>query len=163
WSAERSSSVNRPSFSSSIGDERVVELFQLPYGYDPFLVDVDHVCLLPDTDPGRRWYSVRFTAAAMPAELFTVRYKVWRSHKDKILHLLCGEGSEAFNTLPAAIRHLGPWTGGAPAKSNVPGMAENYSMLAVCCIDAFLLDTSRVMTREWRRLDATRYVHCATV
>ena len=28
----------------------------------------------------------------------TVRYKVWRSNKDKSLHLLCGEGAEAFNT-----------------------------------------------------------------
>jgi hypothetical protein len=42
-----------------------------------------------------------------------VRYKVWRSSKDKSLHLLCGEGAEAFSALPAAIRHLGPWTGGA--------------------------------------------------
>jgi hypothetical protein len=25
-----------------------------------------------------------------------VRYKVWRSNKDKSLHLLCGEGAEAF-------------------------------------------------------------------
>ena len=42
-----------------------------------------------------------------------MRYKVWRCNKDKSLHLLCGEGSGAFNALPAAIRHLGPWTGGA--------------------------------------------------
>jgi len=42
-----------------------------------------------------------------------MRYKVWRSNKDKSVHLLCGEGTEAFNTLPAAIRHLGLWTGGA--------------------------------------------------
>jgi hypothetical protein len=47
-----------------------------------------------------------------------VRYKIWRSNKDKSLHLLCGEGSEAFNTLPAAIRHLGPWTGGAEGDVN---------------------------------------------
>jgi hypothetical protein len=42
-----------------------------------------------------------------------MRYKVWRSNKDKSLHLLCGEGTAAFNALPAAIRHLGPWSGGA--------------------------------------------------
>jgi len=42
---------------------------------------------------------------------FAVRYKVWRSNKDKHLHLLCAEGSDAFNALPTAIRHLGPWTG----------------------------------------------------
>jgi hypothetical protein len=47
-----------------------------------------------------------------------VRYKVWRSNKDKSLHLLCGEGSGAFNALPAAIRQLGPWTGGAEGEVN---------------------------------------------
>jgi len=40
-----------------------------------------------------------------------MRYKVWRSNKDKELHLLCAEGAEAFEALPAAIRDLGPWTG----------------------------------------------------
>jgi hypothetical protein len=40
-----------------------------------------------------------------------VRYKVWRSNKDKELHLLCGEGAGAFNALPTCIRQLGPWTG----------------------------------------------------
>jgi hypothetical protein len=40
-----------------------------------------------------------------------VRYKVWRSNKDKEVHLLCAEGGEAFEALPAAIRGLGPWTG----------------------------------------------------
>jgi hypothetical protein len=34
---------------------------------------------------------------------FCVRYKVWRSNKDKSLHLLCGEGSEVFNALPVAV------------------------------------------------------------
>ena len=42
-----------------------------------------------------------------------MRYKVWRSRKDTHLHLLCSEGEEAFDALPDAIRHLGPWTGGA--------------------------------------------------
>jgi hypothetical protein len=36
----------------------------------------------------------------------------WRSRKDTHLHLLCEEGSEAFESLPVAIRNLGPWTGG---------------------------------------------------
>jgi hypothetical protein len=40
-----------------------------------------------------------------------VRFKVWRSNKDKRIHLLCAEGSEAFEALPAAIRNLGPWAG----------------------------------------------------
>jgi hypothetical protein len=40
-----------------------------------------------------------------------VRYKVWRSNKDKSLHLLCREGSENFEALPASIRGLGPWQG----------------------------------------------------
>jgi len=42
-----------------------------------------------------------------------VRYKTWRSRKDTHLHLLCADGSEAFESLPVAIRNLGPWTGGA--------------------------------------------------
>ena len=40
-----------------------------------------------------------------------MKYKVWRSKKDKELHVLCREGSSAFNELPAVIRQLGPWTG----------------------------------------------------
>jgi hypothetical protein len=37
---------------------------------------------------------------------FCVRYKVWRSNKDKSLHLLCAEASEALNALPAAVRSV---------------------------------------------------------
>ena len=48
-----------------------------------------------------------------PGSGVCVRYKLWRSNKDKEMHLLCAEGSEAFNALPTAIRHLGLWTGGA--------------------------------------------------
>jgi hypothetical protein len=40
-----------------------------------------------------------------------VRFKVLRSNKDRRIHLLCAEGSEAFEALPAAIRNLGPWAG----------------------------------------------------
>ena len=36
-----------------------------------------------------------------------MRYKVWRSNKDKRLHLLCAEGAEAFEALPAAVRGMG--------------------------------------------------------
>jgi len=39
-----------------------------------------------------------------------VGYKVWCSNKDKELHLLCADGVDAFEALPA-IRNLGPWTG----------------------------------------------------
>src|SRR6476646_5620289 len=39
------------------------------------------------------------------------RYKAWRSNTDKSVHLVCREGTDAFEALPAAIRHLGPWTG----------------------------------------------------
>src|SRR5215831_18141289 len=41
-----------------------------------------------------------------------VRYKTWRSRKDTHLHVLFAEGSEAFESLPVAVRNLGPWTGG---------------------------------------------------
>jgi hypothetical protein len=50
-----------------------------------------------------------WAAAAMLVELpavqigVCVRYKVWRSNKDKRLHLLCAEGAEAFEALPAAV------------------------------------------------------------
>jgi hypothetical protein len=44
-----------------------------------------------------------------------MKYKVWRSNKDKELHVLCSEGSRAFNELPAVIRQLGPWTGAQEA------------------------------------------------
>jgi len=47
-----------------------------------------------------------------------MRYRVWRSSKDKSLHLLCEGGAEAFNALPAAIPHLGPWSGGAEGEIN---------------------------------------------
>jgi hypothetical protein len=30
--------------------------------------------------------------------------------------VLCAEGSEAFESLPAPIRNLGPWTGGPPGE-----------------------------------------------
>jgi hypothetical protein len=33
-----------------------------------------------------------------------MRYKAWRSKKDKKLHLLCREGAEEFNALPTSIR-----------------------------------------------------------
>ena len=35
-----------------------------------------------------------------------MRYKVWRSNKDKELHLLCAEGAETFEALPVSIRNL---------------------------------------------------------
>jgi hypothetical protein len=37
---------------------------------------------------------------------------VEQSRKDSRLHLLCAEGSEAFEVLPVEIRNLGPWAGG---------------------------------------------------
>jgi hypothetical protein len=37
------------------------------------------------------------------------RYKVWRSVKDKNVHLLCLD--EHFESLPVSIRGLGPWQG----------------------------------------------------
>jgi hypothetical protein len=40
-----------------------------------------------------------------------VRYKAWRSTKDKALQVVCREGSAAFDALPIVIQHLGPWTG----------------------------------------------------
>jgi len=84
------------------------EGLKLPNGCDTLLVDVS------DIHPRRRGYAAKLAAVAMQAELPTVqigvrvRYKVWRSNKDKRLHLLCAEGAEAFETLPAAVRNMGP-------------------------------------------------------
>jgi hypothetical protein len=39
-------------------------------------------------------------------------YKCWRSRTDAELHVICGDGSEAFEALPVRIRNLGPWAGG---------------------------------------------------
>jgi len=33
-----------------------------------------------------------------------VRYKVWRSNKDKELHVRCAEGAEAFEASPSVMR-----------------------------------------------------------
>src|SRR5215467_6832252 len=53
------------------------------------------------------------TAQLPTAQLeFRVRFKTWWSRKDTHLHILCAEGEEAFESLPVAIRNLGPWTGG---------------------------------------------------
>jgi hypothetical protein len=41
-----------------------------------------------------------------------MRYKTWRSRTDAELHVICMEGSEAFEALPSRIRNLGPWSGG---------------------------------------------------
>ena len=34
------------------------------------------------------------------------------------MHLLCAEGSDAFEALPVAVRNLGPWTGGPEGDVN---------------------------------------------
>ena len=60
---------------------------------------------------------------------FCVRYKVWRSNKDKELHLLCAESAGAFNALPTAIRHLGPWTGSK--EGEIGGLRLAYRVMLV--------------------------------
>jgi len=58
-----------------------------------------------------------------------MRYKVWRSNKDKSLHPLCREGSEAFGALQTVVRNLGPWTGSRDGE--VDGLRLSYrSILA---------------------------------
>jgi hypothetical protein len=49
-----------------------------------------------------------------------MRYKTWRSNKDKEVHLLCAEGADAFEALPPAIRNLGPWTGSREGEVEPP-------------------------------------------
>jgi hypothetical protein len=69
------------------------------------------------------------------SEFGVSRYKVWRSRKDSI-HVLCPAGSEAFESLPAPIRNLGPWTGGPEVSSS--GCASltasrSVSRASSCC------------------------------
>ena len=66
-----------------------------------------------------------------------MRYKVWRSNKDKSIHLLCGEGAEAFEALPTAIRNLGPWTGGPEGEINrlrlhYRAMLAEHAFVVIC-------------------------------
>jgi hypothetical protein len=70
-----------------------------------------------DIDRHHRSYAAKWAVAAMSVDYpqtigVCVRYKIWRSNKDKRLHLLCAEGAEAFEALPTAVRGMGPWTGG---------------------------------------------------
>jgi hypothetical protein len=39
-------------------------------------------------------------------------YKTWRPRSDSELHVICGDGAQAFEGLPVRIRNLGPWAGG---------------------------------------------------
>jgi hypothetical protein len=49
-----------------------------------------------------------------------VRYKVWRSNKDKELHVLCAQGAEAFEASPSVMRiTVERWV--APVKSTAHG------------------------------------------
>jgi len=68
-----------------------------------------HYAFTPRIRPGASDYVA--VVRSSPLRVL-VRYKVRRSRKDTHLHLLCAEGSEVFETLPVAIRNLGPWTGG---------------------------------------------------
>ena len=45
-------------------------------------------------------------------------YKCWRSRTDAELHVICADGSEAFEALPVRIRNLGPWAGGREGEIN---------------------------------------------
>lgn len=38
-----------------------------------------------------------------------MHYKIWRSHRDKRLHVLCAEGAEAYTALSAAVRGTVAW------------------------------------------------------
>jgi hypothetical protein len=81
-----------------------------------------------------------------------MRYKCWRSNKDKEVHLICAEGSEAFEVLPAAIRGLGPWTGsreGEIAQLRLPYrllITEQGFVLLHCHVSKLALETASVHT-----------------
>ena len=71
-----------------------------------------------------------FSEFMIAATLFT-RFadgEIWTHIEDKSLHLLCREGSAAFEALPSENKHMGPWTG---REGEVDGLRLSYrSMLA---------------------------------
>ena len=68
-----------------------------------------------------------FSEFMIAATLFT-RFadgEIWTHIEDKSLHLLCREGSAAFEALPSENKHMGPWTG---REGEVDGPASILSL-----------------------------------
>jgi hypothetical protein len=55
-----------------------------------------------------------------------MRYKTWRSRSDYELHVIFGDGSEAFEALPVRIGNLGPWAGGKEGEVKDPSLALSH-------------------------------------
>lgn len=92
-----------------------------------------------------------------------MRYKTWRSRKDSSLHILCAEGSEAFETLPVALRNLGPWTGGPEGEINrlrLPYrvlLSEQGFVLLHCHVSQLQLETADVRALQMANAECP---HC---
>jgi hypothetical protein len=83
-------------------------------------------------------------------------YKVWRSRSDAELHLICGDGSAAFEALPARIRNLGPWHGskeGEVKDLRLPYrimLSEQNFVVIHCHVSKLSLETREVRSMENR-------------
>jgi hypothetical protein len=81
-----------------------------------------------------------------------MRYKAWRSRSDNELHLICGEGSDAFEALPVRIRNLGPWAGskeGDIEALRLPYrilLAEQRFVIVHCHVSKLQLETRDLRT-----------------
>jgi hypothetical protein len=83
-------------------------------------------------------------------------YKTWRSRSDPELHVLCGEGRDALQTLPTKIRNLGPWAGGREGEINnlrLPYrilLAEQGFVVVHCHVSKTALESQQVRASENR-------------
>jgi hypothetical protein len=116
--------------------EGETELLKFPNGCNPLPVDVAHVDCSADSGSRSGAYAVSLWGTAMWPRLptirgwsFCVRYKCWRSNKDKDLHLLCARArrplrhclrrSEAWDLGPAAGKVKSPSYGFPTAFSSL--------------------------------------------
>jgi len=85
-----------------------------------------------------------------------MRYKAWRSRSDPLLHVICGEGAEAFDALPVRIQHLGPWSGskeGEVKDLRLPYrvlLSEQSFVIVQCHVSKLSLESREVRSLENR-------------
>ena len=82
-----------------------------------------------------------------------MRFKAWRSNADVHLHLICGEGSDAFERLPHQIRHLGPWVGSregdlAKLRPHYRAMMEEQGFAVIYCKPSEFTPSSPLDARQ---------------
>ena len=90
-----------------------------------------------------------------------MRYKCWRSNKDKELHLLCRERTEAFEALPTLVRHLGPWTGAKKGEVDRLRLPFRILLAEQCSLESHTqgrgTDVGWRLPRHWLTRDSHTY------